>query len=215
MAPPNFVRVGGGLACILAGVLIALGQLTNVLGGAPDFRTSFGQNVVLLSYIAFVFAFVGLYAVLAERGGILAQLGVVLGPIGATLLAANVFRALSVEHLGTLSEDFSEAAISTLAVVLRSWSVYVIVGALLFVIALVLFGIATLQVGVFPRWAGLLLIIGAALTFLAKALHGIASLSQFTDAIAGVVTGAGVAWLGWELLSGRGQEPQQPATRVR
>jgi hypothetical protein len=84
MAPSSLVRVGGALASIVAGAFVALGQLIN-LGGTQEYGTVFGQNLVLISHVAFVFAFVGLYAAQAERSGILGQLGMVLGTIGTTL----------------------------------------------------------------------------------------------------------------------------------
>ena len=94
MAPANFVRVGGALASIVAGAFLAIGQLIN-LGGTQEYGTVFGQNLVLIAHVAFVFAFVGLYVVQAEQGGILGQLGMVLGTIGTTLIAAIVFMELA------------------------------------------------------------------------------------------------------------------------
>ena len=44
-------------------------------------------------------------------------------------------------------------------------------------------------------------------------LGGIAAV-QIIFALGAGVTGAGFAWLGWELLSGGGEEAQQPTTQV-
>lgn len=63
--------------------------------------------------------------------------------------------------------------------------------------------------GALTRWTGWLLIIGAVLGL----LGGIAAV-QIIFALGAGVTGAGFAWLGWELLSGGGEEAQQPTTQV-
>ena len=196
----HFVRVLGALASIVAGAFVAIGQLIN-LGGTQEYGTVVGQNLVLISHVAFVFAFVGLYAVEAEQGGILGQLGMVLGTIGTTLVAAIVFMELA-------GADGVTAAGEALEKV-GSLSVYNIVGPLVFLVGIILFGVAVMRAGVFTRWAGWLLIIGAVLGL----LGGIAAV-QIVFALGAVVAGAGFAWLGWELLSGGGEEAQQPTTRV-
>jgi hypothetical protein len=200
MAPSSLVRVGGALASIVAGIFVAIGQLIN-LGGTLEYGTVFGQNIVLISHVAFVFAFVGLYAAQAERSGILGQLGMVLGTIGTTLIAAIVFMELAGVYGVTAAGEALEE--------MGSLSVYNIVGPLVFLVGIILFGVAVMRAGVFTRWTGWLLIIGAVLGL----LGGIAAV-QIIFALGAVVAGAGFAWLGWELLSGGGEEAQQPTARV-
>ncbi len=196
----HFLRVLGALASILAGAFVAIGQLIN-LGGTQEYGTVFGQNLVLISHVAFVFAFVGLYAVQAEQGGILGQLGMVLGTIGTTLIAAIVF----VELAGASGVTAAGEALEGVG----SLSVYNTVGPLAFLVGIILFGVVVMRVGVFTRWTGWLLIIGAVLGL----LGGIAAV-QIIFALGAVVAGAGFAWLGWELLSGGGEGAQQPTTQV-
>ena len=200
MAPSSLVRVGGALASIVAGAFVALGQLIN-LGGTQEYGTVFGQNLVLISHVAFVFAFVGLYAAQAERSGILGQLGMVLGTISTTLVAASVFMELA----GASGATAAGAALEGVG----SLSVYNIVGPLVFLAGIILFGVAVMRAGVFTHWTGWLLIIGAVLGL----LGGIVAV-QIIFALGAVVAGVGFAWLGWELLSGGGEEAQQPTTRV-
>ena len=188
------------MASIVAGVFVAIGQLIN-LGGTQEYGTVFGQNLVLISHVAFVFAFVGLYAAQAEQGGILGQLGMVLGTIGTTLVAAIVFMELAGASGVTAAGEALEEV--------GSLSVYNTVGPLVFLVGIILFGVAVLRVGAFTRWTGWLLIIGAVLGL----LGGIAAV-QIIFALGAVVAGAGFAWLGWELLSGGGEEAQQPTARV-
>ena len=63
--------------------------------------------------------------------------------------------------------------------------------------------------GALTRRTGWLLIIGAVLGL----LGGIAAV-QIIFALGAGVIGADFAWLGWELLSGGGEEAQQPTTQV-
>ena len=196
----HFVRVLGALASILAGAFVAIGQLIN-LGGTQEYGTVFGQNLVLISHVAFVFAFVGLYAVQAEQGGILGQLGMVLGTIGTTLIAAIVFMELAGASGVTAAGEALEGV--------GSLSVYNTVGPLAFLAGIILLGVVVMRAGVFARWTGWLLIIGAVLGL----LGGIAAV-QIIFALGAVVAGAGFAWLGLELLSGGAEEAQRPTTQV-
>src|ERR671914_969025 len=64
----------------------------------------------------------------------------------------------------------------------------------------ILFGVVTLRAGVYPRAAAILLMVGAVISFV----------PLLTEVILAVV----IAWLGFELLTGRGVSAEQPA-RVR
>jgi hypothetical protein len=65
-----------------------------------------------------------------------------------------------------------------------------------------LFGIATLHGGVFPRWAAILLMVGAVLSF-------------FPVPLTSIVLSAAVIWLGFILVTGRGVAPGEQSQRVR
>jgi hypothetical protein len=66
VALSNLVRQGGGLASIVAGVLLLIGHSLD-LGGDPEYGTVLGGTLVLLAHVALVFALVALYAAQAER----------------------------------------------------------------------------------------------------------------------------------------------------
>jgi hypothetical protein len=70
---------------------------------------------------------------------------------------------------------------------------------LAFFVGLILFGIATMRAGVFPRWAGLLLIAGD-VVFAAGDLAGHAAPMIFV--VGAAITCAGFVWLGLALLTG-------------
>ena len=59
MSSSGLVRLGGGLASIVAGVLLLLGHVLN-LGGDPEYGTVLGSSSVLAAHILLVFALVAL-----------------------------------------------------------------------------------------------------------------------------------------------------------
>jgi hypothetical protein len=78
-------------------------------------------------------------------------------------------------------------------------------GGLAFFVGLILFGIATVRAGVFPRWAGLLLIAGD-VVFGAGDFFGSAAPIIFV--VGALITCAGLVWLGLALLSGSAAPPR-------
>ena len=80
-------------------------------------------------------------------------------------------------------------------------------GGLAFLIGLILFGIATMQAGIFPRWAGILLIVGD-VVFGAASFSGSAAL--IVEVVGALITCAAFVWLGLALLSGSSASSGQP-----
>jgi hypothetical protein len=72
-------------------------------------------------------------------------------------------------------------------------------GRLAFLIGLILFGAATMRAGVFPRWAGLLLIVGDAVFGLGSFAGSAATIFEIVGAL---ITCVALLWLGLSLLSG-------------
>jgi uncharacterized membrane protein len=83
-----------------------------------------------------------------------------------------------------------------------------LLGGLAFLIGLILFGIATMRAGAFPRWAGVLLIVGD-VVFGAASFSGSASL--VVEVIGALITCAAFVWLGLALLSGGSASARQLA----
>lgn len=188
MAPSRFIHTGGGLASIIAGALLPLGHLAN-LGGDPDYGTVFGSSLVLTAHILLVFALVAICAAQAGPGGSVNSIGMILGVAGTTLNVAVIF----VEIAGAGGQDVRGVLNAGLTGTLT------LLGGVAFLLGLILIGIATLQAGIYPRWAGAVLIAGA-LVFGASVAAGSAA-STF------VLTGAALTCtafigLGWSLLRG-------------
>jgi hypothetical protein len=75
----------------------------------------------------------------------------------------------------------------------------VLLGGLAFLVGLILLGVAIMRAGVFPRWAGLLLIAGD-LVFAAGTFAGTTAPVVYLAGAA--LTGAAFVWLGATLLQG-------------
>lgn len=188
MSSSNLVRLGGGLASIVAGVLLLLGHILD-LGGDPEYGTVLGSSSVLTAHVLLVFAIVALYAAQAEQSGLLGSLGMVLSVMGTTLASGVIL----VEIAGASGAEVDAVLEAGLT------SALALLGGLAFLIGLVLFGIATMQAGVFPRWAGLFLIVGD-VVFGVASFAGSAAL--IIEIIGALITCAAFVWLGLRLLSG-------------
>jgi hypothetical protein len=197
MPPSNLVRLGGGLANVVAGILLLLGHLLG-LGGDPEYGTVLGGILVLTAHVTLVFALVALYAVQAEQSGLLGSLGMVLGVVGTTLVSGVVL----VEIAGASGAEVDAVLGAGLP------SALALLGGLAFLIGLIVFGVATMRAGVFPRLAGLLLIVGD-MVFGAGSFAGAAA--TIFEIVGALITCAALVWLGLSLLSGSGTSAGQPA----
>ena len=191
MSSSNLVRAGGGLASAAAGILLLVGHLLD-LGGDPEYGTVLGSSSVLAAHVLLVFALVGLYAAQAERSGLLGSLGMVLSVVG-TILVSGVVLVEIAGASGAEVEDVLGAGLSAALVLL---------GGLAFLIGLILFGVATMGAGVFPRWAGLLLSLLLIVGDVVFGAGGFAGAAATIFEVVGVlITCAAFMWLGLSLLS--------------
>lgn len=200
MSSSNLIRLGG-LAAVLAGVLLTIGALLslateseNLSESATTASYAFTWLLYLLGGVLLLLGLVGLYARQSEAAGILGLVGFVaalfgtvlaLGAVWAQLfvapsLAVEASRVLDTEPTGALALGFT-----------LTFLVFLPLGWLLF-------GIATLRARVYPRVAAIVLIVGAVIGGLPIPLTEI-------------VLNVAVAWLGFVLFTGRGEAAQQPS----
>ena len=202
MTSSKLIWQGGGLASIVAGLLLLVGHVVN-LGGHPEYGRVLGEILVLIAHLALIFALVALYAAQAERSGLLGALGMILSVVGTTIVC------------GVVLVEIAGASGANVAAVLEAGASGIIslLGGLAFLIGLILFGIATMWAGVFPRWAGVLVIVGD-VVFGTGSFAGAAA--PTISVVGAAITCAGFVWLGLSLLSGPRSDASagQPA-RVR
>ena len=202
----NLARVGGGLAAILGGLLIVVGGLGGLLlaGFENENRAAAAATgsyilftiLSLLGAILVLGGLVGLYARQSEQAGALGLLGFLVAFLG-TALAVGAFWAI------TFTEPaFAQVAPELLAQGPSGWLNFgFTLSFALTSLGWLLFGVATLRAGVYPRAGAILLIVGALISFIPLPL---------TEVILAVA----IAWLGLELFRGRGDSAEQRA-RVR
>jgi hypothetical protein len=202
MPTSNLIR-WCGLAAILAGVLLSIGAILNIATETENLSDSaatapyaFTWLLYLLGGVLLLLGLVGLYACQSEASGLLGLVGFLMAFLGTALsvgsgwfrlFAAPYFaveapRALDAEPTGMLALGF-----------VLTFVVFLTLGW-------VLFGIAMLRAGTYPRTAAILLIAGVAINFLP---------THFTEFVFNVA----VAWLGFVLFTGRGEAARHP-TRV-
>ncbi len=182
----------GGLAALLAGVLLIISELLGSLpAGFFPIGISGGELAIygwlgIEGYLGVLLAvlvqigLVGLYAPQARAAGTLGLVGIFMAFIGARLIMLNSFDTPFARQFVWTSEGYT----------LEEFWGPVAIFALSFVLGWVLFGVATLRAGLYPRAAAALLIVGALILLLPLPLSG-------------VIFAGAVAWMGYVLFGGR------------
>ena len=183
----------GGLAALLAGVLLVVSELLRLYIDLVDpnlYGSIFVFNGVLglLLSVLVQLGLVGLYARQAGATGTLGLVGFVLAFIGVNLSMGASFVDAFAKPVVWPWEDpeYFERTVAALAIFAPG-----------FVLGWVLFGVATHRARVYPRASAMLLIAGALILLLPLPLGGI-------------VFAAALAWMGYVLLTGREEEVSQP-----
>ncbi len=188
----------GGLAAIVAGVMLGISQLVRLYADLID-PSVFGRNLRvdivlgLLLAVLMQFGLLGLYAPQANRMGSLGLIGFALATAGTQLVMGVSFIFAFVRPVLWPWEDpeYFEKTLFSLALF-----------GLTFALGWILLGVAALRARVYPRGATILLIVGALILLIPLPLSDI-------------IFAATVAWLGYVLFTGRETEvapqPPQPA----
>jgi hypothetical protein len=192
--PDSLLRVGG-MAAVLAGILMIAGFVLHPAGEDATFATDpFWVPAHALTWAAYTISLVAwfaLYLVQAREAGRLGVAALVIVVIG-TSFASWIFSS-DVTFVPVI------AAVAP-ALFRRIYSgghiAIGIVSVLTWVAGNVLFGISVVRAKVFSRWAGILLAAGTVIIPIAYLAH----LPEKVIAAGGSIAGASVAWLGYELL---------------
>lgn len=161
-----------GVSAIMAGlcfIIIAMFHPVNVLSSVT---TTIWINVhIAATALGFfgLFGIAGLYARQSEESGWLGLIGFLLFSAWMTLVTGFSFvEAFILPRLATQSPAFVESLLGMfssipseidLGILPTLWNI----SGPMYILAPLLFGIATFRAGVLPRWAGALLVLGAVL----------------------------------------------------
>ena len=201
MASSKLIRTGA-LAILVSGALTVIADLVRLLTdidfeNVSDAATRDAWLFVVVPYLlATVLLLAGLIALHArqsEAAGIPGLVGFLIAFLGTALvLGLNWAEVFVLPSLAVEAPIFLRT--EQVAGALNLWYT---VTFLLFAVGLVLFGVAALWAGVYPRVAAIVFIVGALIEFASVFV-------QFP--LNNVVSGVGAAWLGFALLSGRLRE---------
>jgi hypothetical protein len=192
MPSSNLIRLGG-LAAVLGAVLlitVSLAQLVlNLLSPGPG---AVSDAAIAALYVQSVFGLLGRTLVVLGLVGLYLRQSVTTGAFGLVGFLAAFFGM-------TLPAGLEWAAVLTTL----GWT---------------LFGIASLQAGIYPRTAAILLIVGVVASWVfnhllaAPAAGGLGSWLVYAGIGAEIVRNVAIGWLGYSLFSGRDVAVERPGS---
>lgn len=176
--PPTTLYRLAGQAGVLTGVLLLFNDARRV-GLVPE--NAFTHGIAPIAAFLAAFALTGLYLRQRERTGALGLWGYALNVVGLTGLAAIEFT------LHYVFPFLDKATVDKL-VDGRTGTGFLII-SVIFIVGVILFGVATWRAGRFPAWAAALYVVG----FVPTALRAV--LPEAVVSAAFVVGSAAVIWL--------------------
>ena len=147
-----------------------------------------------------MFGLIGLHSYQKNRAGLLGRIGIALAMIGSILTfissIAFVIPASTVQQATPQSPSeliSSTGQLAWIRILVFAWIFAFIPGH-------IVTGISAIRAGVLPRWACILVIIGMVLLLIGAASAQLFWL-RWLRIIGGVLSGIGLAWLGFALFS--------------
>lgn len=192
---PKLALQAGGIASILAGLLLILGFALHPAGEDATFGTDPrwipAHALLWLAFTLTPLGWIGVFIVHASRAGRFGLAGFVIAILG-TSLASWIFSSdvtyvpvIAAQAPGLFQQIFSPS--------------HILVGVgsvLMWVLGNVLLGFSILRTRVLVEWAGILLVIGS----LVIPVSYLTGLPEQIVAIGGLLIGASQRWLGYDLL---------------
>ena len=190
-----------GIACILAGLLIALANLVHPSRETPEiileqeFRLVAAHWLFTLSCGFLLLGLPGLYVTQSEQAGRLGLVSFLMVFFGTLFFAVS-------NNYGFIAPVLAAGAPAMLDAI-NAYPPIITLNALLavgFFLGFILFGIATLRARVLPPQAGILMITGSPLNLIGSALGLLVFEALWIVAILGaLILGLGLAWAGYSL----------------
>ncbi|MDX1686661.1 MAG: hypothetical protein R3248_01650 [Candidatus Promineifilaceae bacterium] len=179
----------GGMVAILTAAFFVLGGVLAAVVSDGGLSTPVVPALYYFGTTAAVLAFLALYAAQCQQTGILGLVGFLLATMGAVLYSGPQFALVAGTSGAAGWHDVWGFGMGNI----------LLVGPPAFFIGMSLIGAATRRAAVLPRHAGLVLAVGAFVWLVAYFLSIVPGLLT----VASVLTGVGMAWMGWALWSGR------------
>jgi hypothetical protein len=184
----------GGAALVISFLLEWLVVPYEKLGVAgADLTASYlvASSLRLLSAVLFLWALLALYNRESIAGGTFGLWGFIVAFFGTALLVGNAWAEVFVWP--TLARVAPNVVTGQVAAPYLTTGITLSVPV--FGIGIVLFGLATLKTGVYPRWAAVLLIVSIPVTIFLPPTEG-----TFSESIGQIMVGSAFMILGWHAL---------------
>ena len=197
IAAGAWAAIAGGAALVISLLLDWLVVPYEKLGdAAADLTASYlaSAGLRLLSTVLFLWALLALHNRQSLATGALGLWGFVVAFFGTALLVGSVWTEVFVyPTLARVAPTVftGQSAEASSLIIGKNLSAY------LFAIGIVLFGLATLKAGVYPRWAAALLVASIPATIFLPNTEG-----TFSESIGQIMFGSAFMILGWHALRG-------------
>ncbi len=197
IAAGAWAAIVGGAAMVISFLLEWLVVPYERLGvAAADLTASYltASSLRLLSTVLFLWALLALYNRQSIAAGAFGLWGFIVAFFGTALLVGNVWAEVFVyPTLARVAATVftGQSAEASSLIIGKNLSAY------LFAIGIVLFGLATLKAGVYPRWASALLVVSIPATIFLPNTEG-----TFSESIGQIMFGSAFMILGWHALRG-------------
>jgi hypothetical protein len=200
IAAGAWAAIVGGAALVISFLLEWLVVPYEKLGEVEAYSTvsyQVSSGLRLLSTVLFLWALLALYNRQSIAAGTFGLWGFVVAFFGAALLAGNVWAEVFVwPTLARVAPNLvTELAAGGQSAEASSLYSGIGLSAPLFGIGIILFGLATLRAGVYPRWAAGLLIVSIPVTIFLPQTPG-----TFSESIGQIMAGSAFMILGWHAL---------------
>ncbi len=174
----------GALAALVTAVGIGVGEVIYIFGLGSVETVAYEWFSIVITIFQ-VFAVIALYTVQVKRGTILTFIGFVLLMVGLMFYLMD-----SVGDLGVLTGLLTQTQLDQAGQI----NSFIVLGAIAnwsLNVGTIIFGYGTFRAGVFPRWAGILLLfVGVAIIL--RDIPGVESMFAVLSVVAW-------GWLGWAL----------------
>jgi hypothetical protein len=198
----RFVRAGAwaaiasGAAMVVSLLMVWLVVPYERLGQIEAYFTSaylVSSGLRLLSILLLLWGLIGIYGPQSRAAGTFGLWAFVVAFFGTALVAGNVWAEVFVYP------TLAQVAPNVMSGSVTDFPSYLSAGLSLsfplFGLGLILFGVATIRAGVYPRWAAVLLIVSIPVTMFLDPTPG-----SFQESIGQILLGIAVATLGWYAL---------------
>lgn len=192
MSPRSTVYRWGGVGLVLTSLALLLGAILVVVvpfGGLANPAAGVAYYAALVLAAPSLAALFGAHAGIGGKTGLI---GFALAAMGSVLYGTGAFLVLPIAENIEAAHDVWVYGMARAPVIP--------LGGAMFLIGVLLLGVAVSRGGVVPRWSGVILAVGAGVWFIAFFFSGVGAAIAALLPIGSALVAAGLASAGWRLM---------------